>query len=118
MFILFYYRVILTLSTSVYVRNGERWVMHAGVWVSECVCVCVCVCVCARAKTAMLVIGAFLAVIELLFGSVLKVGFYITKWNVTYKCVCVRARVSCCYWTRIRLCLKSRILYYEMECYL
>ena len=37
-------------------------------------------CVCAR---------AFLAVIELLLGSVLKVGFYIMKWNVTYKCVCV-----------------------------
>ena len=56
--------------------------------VSECVCVCVyvCVCVCAR---------AFLAVIELLFGSVLKVGFYIMKWNVIYKCVraCVRACV-------------------------
>ena len=32
---------------------------------------------------------AFLAVIELLFGSVLKVGFYIMKWNVIYKCVCV-----------------------------
>ena len=28
-----------------------------------------------------------LAVIELLFGSVLKVGFYIMKWNVIYKCV-------------------------------
>ena len=37
-----------------------------------------CVCLC-----------AFLAVIELLFGSVLKVGFYIMKWNVIYKCVCV-----------------------------
>ena len=37
-----------------------------------------CVCVCARAH-------AFLAVIELLFGSVLKVGFYIMKWNVVYK---------------------------------
>ena len=41
-----------------------------------------CVSVCARAR-------AFLAVIELLLGSVLKVGFYIMKWNVTYKCVCV-----------------------------
>ena len=58
-FILFYYRVILTLSTSVYVRSG----------VSVCAC-------------------TFLAVIELLFGSVLKLGFYITKWNVIYKCVC------------------------------
>ena len=39
--------------------------------------------VCSRACT-------FLAVIELLLGSVLKVGFYIMKWNVTYKlCVCV-----------------------------
>ena len=44
------------------------------------ICVCVCVCVCARART-------FLAVIELLFGSDLKVGFYIMKWNVIYKCV-------------------------------
>ena len=32
---------------------------------------------------------AFLAVIELLFGSVLKVEFYIMKWNVIYKCACV-----------------------------
>ena len=30
-------------------------------------------------------------------------------------CVCARARVSCCYLTLIRLCLKSRILYYEMD---
>ena len=36
---------------------------------------------------------AFLAVIELLFSSVLKVGFYIMKWNVIYKCVCVCVRV-------------------------
>ena len=43
-------------------------------------CVCVCACVCAR---------AFLVVIELLLSSVLKVGFYIMKWNVTDKCVCV-----------------------------
>ena len=40
--------------------------------VSECVCV-----------------HAFLAVTELLFGSVLKVGFYIMKLNVIYKCACV-----------------------------
>ena len=46
-----------------------------------------CVCVCAR---------AFLAVIELLFGSVLKVGFYIMKWNVIYKCVCVCVRARAC----------------------
>ena len=46
---------------------------------------CVCVCV-----------HAFLAVIELLFGSVLKVGFYIMKWNVIYKCVCVCACVRAC----------------------
>ena len=51
-------------------------------FVCVCLCVFVCVCVCARAR-------AFLAVIELLFGSVLKVGFYIMKWNVIYKCVCV-----------------------------
>ena len=37
---------------------------------------------CARAR-------AFHAVTELLFGSVLKVGFYIMKWNVVSKCVCV-----------------------------
>ena len=48
-----------------------EWV---SVWVSECVCV--------PARV-------FLAVIELLFGSVLTVGFYIMKWNVIYKCVCV-----------------------------
>ena len=67
LFILFYYRVILTLSTSVYVRSG----------VSVCAC-------------------TFLAVIELLFGSVLKVGFYIMKWNVIYKCVCVCVRACMC----------------------
>ena len=38
--------------------------------------------VCVRAR-------AFHAVTELLFGSVLKVGFYIMKWNVVSKCVCV-----------------------------
>jgi len=27
----------------------------------------------------------------------------------------VGCQVSCCYWTLTRLCLKSRILYYEME---
>ena len=48
---------------------------------------CVCVCVCAR---------AFLAVTELLFGSVLKVGFYIMKWNVIYKCVCMCVCVRAC----------------------
>ena len=39
---------------------------------------------------------AFLAVIELLFGSVLKAGFYIMKWNVIYKCVCVCVCVCEC----------------------
>ena len=52
-------------------------------------CVCVCVCVRARAR-------AFLAVIELLFGSVLKEGFYIMKWNVIYNCVCVCVCVRVC----------------------
>ena len=32
-------------------------------------------------------------VIELLLRFVLKVGFYIMKWNVTYKCVCVCAEL-------------------------
>ena len=59
----FYYRVILTLSTSVYAGSGG-----ACMQVHEWVCVCV------RA----------------------------------------RARVFYCYWTLIRLCLKSRILYYGM----
>ena len=60
---------------------------HACRCMSECVSVCVCVCMCACVRAR-----AFLA-IELLFGSVLKVGFYIMKWNVIYKCVCVRACV-------------------------
>ena len=38
-------------------------------------------------------------IIELLLGSVLKVGFYIMKWNVTYKCVCV------CVCVELLLCL-------------
>ena len=50
---------------------------------------CVCVCVCEH-------VHAFLAVIELLFGSVLKVGFYIMKWNVIYKCACMGACVRPC----------------------
>ena len=62
---------------------------------SECVCVCVCVCV--RAC-------AFLAVTELLFDSVLKVGFYIMKWNVIYKCVCVCACVCACMRACVRAC--------------
>ena len=33
-------------------------------------------------------------------------------------CVCVCTCISCCYWTLTRLCLKSRILYYKIECYL
>ena len=49
---LFYYRVILTLSTSVYVRSG----------VSECVC--------ARARF-LLLLNSYLAV--------LKIGFYIME---------------------------------------
>ena len=61
-------------------------------------CVCVCVCVCAR-------VCAFLAVIELLFGSVLKVGFYIMKWNAIYKCVCVCACVCACVRVELLFCL-------------
>ena len=111
LFFLFYYRVILTLSTSVYVRSGERWGMHAGTWVSEWVCVCVCACT-----------RAFLAVIELLFGSVLKVGFYIMKWNVIYKlCVCVCVFVPACVrvcWTFILPILVLDIgLYFTSEHY-
>ena len=52
--------------------------------------------------------SAFLAVIELLLGSVLKVGFYIMKWNVvTYivinVCVCVCVYVCVC--VELLLCL-------------
>ena len=57
-----------------------------------------CVCVCMRAR-------AFLAVIELLFGSVLKVGFYIMKWNVIYKCVCV------CVCACVRACVCVELLF-------
>ena len=57
---------------------GEGW-GGACVQVHECVCA-----------------HAFLAVIELLLGSVLKVGFYIMKWNVIYKCVCVCAELLLC----------------------
>ena len=61
---------------------------------NECVCVCACVRACVRACVSVRAcvracVCAFLAVIELLFGSVLKVEFYIMKWNVIYKCVCV-----------------------------
>ena len=52
--------------TSVYVRGGGGGGGGGGMRAG----VCVCVCVCAR---------AFLAVIELLLGSVLKVGFYFIK---------------------------------------
>ena len=58
-------------------------------------CVCVCVCVCSRAR-------ARAAVIKLLLGSVLKVGFCIMKWNVTYKCVCVCA-CAC-----VRACVRAQ----------
>ena len=55
-----------------------------------CVCACVCVCVCVCVRVCMCAHAhAFLAVIALLLGSVLKVGFYIMKWNVTYKSLCV-----------------------------
>ena len=68
--------------------GSSRACMQVHEWVSECVsewmCVCVCVCVCGLSRAR-----AFLAVIELLFSSVLKVGFYIMKWYVIYKCVCV-----------------------------
>ena len=48
----------------------------------------------------------FLAVIELLLSSVLKVGFYIMKWNVTYKCVCV------CVELLLHLSLRCRTIFY------
>ena len=54
---------------------------------------------CARAR-------AFHAVTELLFGSVLKVGFYIMKWNVVSKCVCVCVELLFC------LSLRYRTIFY------
>ena len=64
--------------------------VRACVRARACVYVCVYMCVYVRAR-------AFLAVIELLLGSVLKVGFYIMKWNVvTYKCACVCVCVCMC----------------------
>ena len=68
---------------------------------------CVCVCVCARAR-----VRAFLAVIELLLGSVVKVGFYIMKWNVSYKCVCVGVGVCVLNFYFACLSLRHRTIFY------
>ena len=80
----------------------------------KCVCAERCEWVCVRVCT-------FLAVTELLFGSVLKVGFYIMKWNVIYKCVCVCACmcVRACVCVELLFCLsKSYIeLYFTLEHY-
>ena len=55
---------------------------------------------------------AVLADIELLFGSVLKVGFYIMKWNVIYKCTCACVRVCACVCVRacVRACVRVCVL--------
>ena len=58
---------------------------------------------------------AFLAVvIELLLCFVLKVGFYIMKWNVTNKCVsvCVRACVHVLNFCFAYLSLRRRTIFY------
>ena len=93
-FISLFFSILLSCNFNIIYKClcAERGVVgHACRCMSEWVSVCVCVCVCEHVR-------AFLAVIELLFGSVLKVGFYIMKWNVIYKCVraCVRACVHAC----------------------
>ena len=50
-----------------YLSLRRRTIFYIGTLLILMACVCV---------------RAFLAVIELLLGSVLKVGFYIMKWNV------------------------------------
>ena len=57
---------------------------HACRCMSECACghACVCACMCVCARTC------FMRLLNS-YSADLKVGFYIMKWNVIYKCVCV-----------------------------
>ena len=55
--------------------------------VRACVRVCMRVCVCARARFMRLLNS---------YSADLKVGFYIMKWNVIYKCVCVCVELLFC----------------------
>ena len=84
---IFYYSFLLSCNFNIIYKCvcAER----GGVgYACRCMSEWVCVCVCVRAR-------AFLALLNS-YSAVLQVGFYIMKWNVIYKCVCVCVELLFC----------------------